>query len=136
MIRRGAACTPPYSPAHSRERARIPSHPAYPLGPGMVSAARGVSRTPRCDGGRFARTPAGGPRLPLVPAQRPDRPARGLFARAARARGGRQATGQVGTVADRTVVRTGRRTGAVGRGAAPQPALPPGGPSAVAPARA
>src|SRR5258708_23514080 len=127
MIRRGAACTPPYSPARSRDRTRLRPHPAYSLGRGMVSAARGVSRTPRCDGGRFARTPAGGPRLPLVPARRPDRPARGLFARAARARGGRQATGQVGTVADRTVVRTGRRADPVGRGAGAQPALRTGG---------
>src|SRR2546430_9196911 len=56
----------------ANERAHLPSHPAHSLGSRVVLAARRVSGAPRARAGRRARAADGRPRIPQLPARRPD----------------------------------------------------------------
>src|SRR3989441_9238517 len=94
----------------------------HALGPRVVSAGGRVSGTPRRSGGRAARAPARRPRLPQLPARRPDRAARGLPASPARARERRARAREDGPVAGGSVVPARRRADPVWRSAGAQPA--------------
>src|SRR6266536_2172373 len=60
------------------DRPDLSSHPAYPLGPRVVPAARRAPGPPRRRHGRSDRAAAGRPGVPQLLARRPDGAGRGL----------------------------------------------------------
>src|SRR5207247_10463852 len=85
MTARGSRVSPLAFSAN--ERAHLPSHPAHPLGPRVVLAARRLSSAPPAGAGRLDRAAPDRRGVQELPARRPDRARRRLPERAPRAPG-------------------------------------------------